>query len=223
MNNFNKAILQSELKSLIIIIELWIPVLAAMKKTLEDLEQLPINLAILKHQLSKLEQASYIYRQRLNSQGLETLDKSIIFSQTQDTITLEKIEPKFQALIGKLEAAIPSLLALERKIGDLIALRERIEALQEEVVGTQNQEYAEEFALIKQENKDSDCKIETILDSPNRFNQIESETKKRQDNWCKAILASTILIMLSGSLVYWFSSEFKFENRTNDNVTHIQP
>ncbi len=130
MNEFNKIILHNEFNNLIVIIELWIPVLEQLQKMHEHLQELPLELSLLKKQLQQLKRAEYCYRSNFNEKELKTVSKKVVFFQKNQTII---IEPTFQDSIERLETAMPRLKDLEYKIGNLLALRERIEALQQQI------------------------------------------------------------------------------------------
>lgn len=110
MNEFNKTILHNEFNNLIVIIELWIPVLEQLQKMHEHLEELPLELSLLKKQLQQLKRAEYCYRSNFNEQQFKTVSKKVVFFQKNQTII---IEPTFQDSIERLETAMPRLKDLE--------------------------------------------------------------------------------------------------------------
>lgn len=131
--------LQRQIENLTAIIELWVPVLEEMKTLQRSLEDLPVSLEHLRQQLNAINQDKL---QLQKNQPPET--------QLQKTSQFKKLEPKLQISAASLEAALPQLVVLEKKIKNLIALKERLEALQESVQPTHAPNYAAEFAQVQQ-------------------------------------------------------------------------
>ncbi|NJK47931.1 hypothetical protein HC931_06920 [Candidatus Gracilibacteria bacterium] len=121
MNNEQDKQLQTTLENLALILKLWIPVLTEIKKMNQTLEKLPDNFSLLQRQINKLSQANtYIKKNPLPPEHLEQIRQ------------LQGFELKLQALTNNLDCELPQLVKLEKQIGNLIALRERVEALQEQ-------------------------------------------------------------------------------------------
>ncbi len=121
MNNEQDKQLQTALDNLALILNLWIPVLAEIKKMNQALETLPNNLSLLQSQVNKLNQANvHIKKNPLPPERLEQIRQ------------LQGFELKLQALTNNLDGKLPQLVKLEEQIGNLIVLRERVEALQEQ-------------------------------------------------------------------------------------------
>jgi predicted nucleic acid-binding Zn-ribbon protein len=121
MNNEQDKQLQTAIDNLALILKLWIPVLAEIKKMNQALETLPNNLSLLQSQINKLNQANaYIKKNTLPQERLEQIRQ------------LQGFELKLQALTNNVEGELPQLIKLEEKIGNLISLREKVEALQDQ-------------------------------------------------------------------------------------------
>jgi hypothetical protein len=121
MNNEPDKQLQTAIDNLSLILKLWIPVLAEIKKMNQALETLPNNLTILQSQINKLNLANANLKK--NSLSPERLEQ---------ICQLQGFELKLQALSNNLDGELPQLVKLEKQIGNLIALKERVEALQEQ-------------------------------------------------------------------------------------------
>jgi hypothetical protein len=104
MSNVQNQQLQTAIDNLALILQLWVPVLAEIKQMNQALETLPNNLSILQNRVNKLNQANtYIQKNSLSQERLEQINQ------------LQGFEIK-----------------IEKQIGDLLALKERVEALQEQ-------------------------------------------------------------------------------------------
>jgi DNA repair exonuclease SbcCD ATPase subunit len=121
MENHSKDQLQKALENLNLILEMWIPVLHEIKNMNRQLDTLPANVSLLQEKISLLNQAS-----------LHAPKNAIAPERSQQIQRIQAIEPKLQILMNSLGTEITQLHDLEQKIGNLIALRERIEALQEQ-------------------------------------------------------------------------------------------
>jgi hypothetical protein len=121
MSNVQNQQLQTAIDNLALILQLWVPVLAEIKQMNQALETLPNNLSILQNRVNKLNQANtYIQKNSLSQERLEQIHQ------------LQGFEIKLQALTNNLDGEIPQLIKIEKQIGDLLALKERVEALQEQ-------------------------------------------------------------------------------------------
>lgn len=122
MNNIQSAGLQIALENLNNILDLWIPVLDELKKVKQEIEQLPNNVSYVKGKINLLQLEFSLKEQN---------------EQRQAIAKFENLAPKLQVLSDNLTLELPQLLEIEKKIGNLIALRERIEALQESLAVNQ--------------------------------------------------------------------------------------
>jgi hypothetical protein len=121
MSNVQNQQLQTAIDNLALILQLWVPVLAEIKQMNQALETLPNNLSILQNRVNKLNQANtYIQKNSLSQERLEQIHQ------------LQGFEIKLQSLTNNLDGEIPQLIKIEKQIGDLLALKERVEALQEQ-------------------------------------------------------------------------------------------
>ena len=106
--------LQRQITNLVSIIEMYIPLLEQVEKSKLKLDILPAELKNLKQQLNLLETRSY----------LETLHHS--------SDRIQETESKLDFLVDDLEEILVHLTAVDRQVKNLFALRERLEAVQEE-------------------------------------------------------------------------------------------
>jgi predicted nucleic acid-binding Zn-ribbon protein len=121
MSNGQNKQLQTAIDNLALILQLWVPVLEEIKKMNQTLESLPNNLSILQDRINKFNQANtYIQKTTLSQESLKQIER------------LQGVETQLQFLTNNLDGEIPQLLKIEKQIGNLIALRERVEALQEQ-------------------------------------------------------------------------------------------
>lgn len=121
MSNEQEKQLKTAIDNLALILKLWVPVLTEIKKMNQALETLPNNLSLLQSQVHQLNQANtYIKQNSLPPERLEQIRQ------------LQGFELNLQALTNNLDSELPQLAKLEEKIGNLIALRERVEAIQEQ-------------------------------------------------------------------------------------------
>ena len=117
MKNLNHKSLQFQIENLIPILELWIALLEETHKTQRNLEELPAHLEYLKQQINVVK-----------------LNKSRASASHQPKISefeSQEVDFKLKTLLNNLEAKLPQLITMDKKINDLVALRERLEALQE--------------------------------------------------------------------------------------------
>lgn len=118
MKNLCRQNLQLQIESLIPIMELWISFLEETRKTQSELKKLPDTLEYLKQQAITLDLKES--RWSISNQ-----------SKNSESEISQEVELHLQTLIGDLDAALPKLIIMESKISDLVALKERLEALKE--------------------------------------------------------------------------------------------
>ena len=106
--------LQRQISNLVAIIEMYIPLIEQVKKSKLKLDILPAELENLKQQLNLLETSSF----------LETLYYS--------SDRIQETESKLDFLVDDLEGILVDLTTVDRQVKNLVALKERLEAVQEE-------------------------------------------------------------------------------------------
>ena len=182
--------LQRQIESLSAIIELWVPVLEEMKTMQRNLEELPVSLEQLKQQLAALDQDK-----------LHQESESETAQQLQEVNKIQKLEPKLRNSVNNLEAALPQLAVLEKKIRNLIALKERLEALQENVQSSQSPNYAAEFAQLQHSKQNltshkisaAEADLESTDEERRGFNQVSLDhlSPVEENAWLQLSLAES--------------------------------
>lgn len=119
MKNLNHKSLQFQIENLIPILELWVSLLEETNKAKKNLEELPAHLEYLKEQTN----AAKLNKSRISISSVSHPSKT-------DELESQKVD-FIKTLMSDLEAKLPQLITLDHKINNLVALRERLEALQE--------------------------------------------------------------------------------------------
>jgi hypothetical protein len=197
-------------------------VLEQLQNMQKCLEKLPIDLELLKQQLEQLDRAAYFYNSNCYEKHVAIRDKNLVVFQSDRTITIGQIEPTFYNSIERLEAAMPQLKKLEYKIGNLIVLRERIEALQEQIGIVPVCEYQSELKQVCQKKQISIDRNQKECDKSTFFSKLAQKFAKKS-----SYLWLFFLTSLSLSLFSWRIASLNYSNPTIDsaidkNMTHMQ-
>lgn len=124
MNGTTSLTFQQQLESLSLILEHWLPFLEQMELIEKNIEDLPSELESIRQ---------YIHRY---NQSLETNEDNSWLGSLSAKPSANKeqiLYLKLQNILASLDEEIPHLLFLEKKIKNLICLREVTEALQENI------------------------------------------------------------------------------------------
>jgi predicted nucleic acid-binding Zn-ribbon protein len=122
MNSLQTIELQKALENLNRMLDLWVPLLNEIKKMKQEIEQLPQEVSRFKGKIDLLKLELSLSQQE---------------EQRQAIAKLQNCSPKLQQLGDNLALGLTQILEIEKKIGNMIALRERIEALQESLATSQ--------------------------------------------------------------------------------------
>ena len=124
MNGTTSLTFQQQLESLSLILEHWLPFLEQMELIEKNIEDLPRELESIR---------KYIHRYNQNLEPNEGNSWLGSFSANQSVSKEQMLSLKLQHILASLDEEIPHLLFLEKKIKNLICLREVTEALQENI------------------------------------------------------------------------------------------
>ena len=137
---------QRQIANLIPTLELLIPLFEEVNKTQNNLSSLPKQLEYLK------EQEQY-FKLKASSQDLDIRHAAKGLLHSAGNFTTEDTEIKLDFLVSDLESTLLNLLVLKDRISDLVVLRERVEALQEERLDNITPERI--YKLLEQQNSSS--------------------------------------------------------------------
>lgn len=200
MKNLRRQNLQRQIKSLIPIVERCLPVAEEMTKTQEEFGTLPEDLEYLKRQIEAF--------------GRD--ESSIVLNRSPSFIQQEsEIELNLDVLITNLEETFLRLAIVKHKIDDLIVLRERLEALQEERIDCLTPERIYELIEI-QRQKTQVCDRNKTSTTGDRFAKLRQNfANYRHKN---LVLCGVFVI---SSLLGWSAFNYSSTNvgETESNFT----
>ena len=139
---------QRQIANLIPTIELLLPLLEEVNKTQNSLSTLPNELKYLK------EQEQY-FKLKAFSPDLDMRHVAKELLHSACNLKTEDTEIKLDFLVSNLEDTLLNLLVLKERISDLVVLRERVEALQEERLDNITPERI--YKLLEQQHNFSSC------------------------------------------------------------------
>jgi hypothetical protein len=148
---------QRQVANLIPTLELLIPLLKEVNKTQNNLSSLPKQLEYLK------EQEQY-FKLKASSQDLDMRHVAKELLHSAGNFKTEDIEIKLDFLVSDLESTLLNLLVLKDRISDLVVLRERVEALQEERLDNITPERI--YKLLEQQNSSGYSEKSSSSDNP---------------------------------------------------------
>lgn len=225
MSDVSNQKLQKEIETLINIIQLWIPVLDQMKSMHHNLEALPNDLILLRQQLNYLIQLDHLTETQREADAGGKPHQAITSTQKSDFNNILTAQEKLQKLISSLNGTFPQLLILERKISNLVALKEKLEAIQEK-----NQPYASlpnyeaEFSIVCQQKNylaSPPIKKVTTKPKPPASKPPAVSNKNSQQNWILAITLS-IGAMVTFSIVNMAAATANRESELNQRILELE-
>ena len=204
-----------QITNLISLIELYLPFAAEINNTKERLNFLPSKLEYLKQQAEYLkQQTSYSVNTRDFTPYSDRQHRANGYSQLE----IEDTELELDFLVTNLEDTLIYLEFLKNRIGDLVVLRERVEALQEErLVGITPERI---YKLIeKQQLEDSLDLNDKSSEERNYFKKIWH--KIADYKYSKKIAKSTAI---AAGIIFCFSvgSYSSMKERIDGNALQVE-
>ena len=187
---------QRQIADLIPIIELCLPLIKKLNATQNKLKFLPTELELLKNQAELLDL----------EMSLEQFQES---ADSDSKLLSETNEFELDSIVDNLEEIFIYFTTLDGELKNLLALKERLEAIQEERIDNLTPERVYKLLEKQQENLQNKTDRESSI-TPNQFQEFwQKIIKYRPSKKLIKVSAITTGIILSFSLIYNSAIEYQ--------------
>lgn len=202
--------IRRQIDNSICLIELYLPLIEKLDRTKNQLGFLPSKLEYLKKQARLLKPRA----SSVNTENPANYSDRIEVADSDARWEIDDTELELDFVVDSLEETLICLDSLKQQIGDLVVLRERVEALQEERLDSITPERIYKL-LERQQSQNSEQEIQRSPSARNYFRRIWQEIADRQYSAkiakSTAIVTGLILCFGLGSLSLMYQTE---ENNT---------
>ena len=200
MKKISHQNLQCQISNLISIVEMYIPLIEEIDKSKQKLSALPTELDNLKQQLEFLQLQS-------SQTNFYNSQNSVVPSSIKET------DSKLDFLVDDLEGIFVYLTTFECKLKNLIVLKERLEAVQEERIGGFTPERIYRLLERKEQNSQPDN-----IPSHKNFRSQSWWQKIANYKYSKNLAISTVFV--SGTILFFSMVSYSSMNQQSiDNNT----